>query len=136
MNNIDSILASIDTDQPSLTQALEIQQRCAKVGFDWPSLKPVVDKVHEEIDEVMQEVLAVDVNQTLIEQEIGDLLFAVTNLARHLNCDPELALQQANQKFISRFTQIEAKVKRSGKSFAEHSIDELESYWQQVKTQE
>ena len=129
-----SILADIPTNLPSLTRAIKIQKRCATLGFDWQNLTPVVEKVHEEIEEVMEEALAVDINQTRVEEEIGDLLFAVVNLARHLECNPEEALRKANNKFISRFTAVEQQAMLNGKQLTEYNLDELEHFWQQAKT--
>ncbi|MGZ9899060.1 nucleoside triphosphate pyrophosphohydrolase [Shewanella gaetbuli] len=135
-----SHLDDIPQALPALKRAAKIQKRVAKVGFDWPELEPVVGKVHEEIDEVLAEAkcLASDPEtyQPKVVDEIGDLLFAVVNLARHLNVDPETALRQANNKFEQRFRGVEACVSESGKSFEQHSLEELDSYWDQVKLQQ
>ncbi|MBV7316729.1 nucleoside triphosphate pyrophosphohydrolase [Shewanella sp. NIFS-20-20] len=120
---------------PALKRAQKIQQRVAVVGFDWPELAPVIDKIHEEIAEVLAEVNAQKVEQAKVQDEVGDLLFAVVNLARHLNIDPELALQGANTKFERRFRLVEQQVQQTERSIEQHSLDELEQYWQQAKRQ-
>ncbi|UJF21414.1 nucleoside triphosphate pyrophosphohydrolase [Shewanella sp. OMA3-2] len=135
-----SLLDDIPHAFPALKRAAKIQQRVAKVGFDWPELEPVVAKVYEEIDEVLVEAKLLDTDparyQPRVQDEIGDLLFAVVNLARHLNVDPEQALRQANSKFERRFRGVEDCVQQSGKKFDEHSLEQLDLYWTQVKLQE
>ncbi|QIR13831.1 nucleoside triphosphate pyrophosphohydrolase [Shewanella aestuarii] len=135
-----SLLDDIPHALPALTRSVKIQKRVAKVGFDWPELKPVVDKIYEEVDEVLAEVnlLATDPKkyQPKIADEMGDLLFAVVNLARYVNVDPEQALRQANIKFERRFRGVENCVQQSGKSFEEHSLEQLDQYWDSVKRQE
>ena len=131
-----SILDDVSAHQPAMMQAMKIQKRCARVGFDWTTLAPVVAKVHEEIDEVMAEALMADVDQARIDDEMGDLLFAVINLSRHLGTDPEMALRQANQKFERRFRQVEQNVIESGQTLQAASLEEMEAHWQLVKQQE
>lgn len=131
-----SIFDSIPNSLPGLSKAMKVQKKCAKYGFDWDSIGPVVDKVHEEIDEVMEEAVQVSIDQDKLEEEMGDLLFAVVNLSRHLQCNPETALQKANLKFMRRFRAIESIVNQQGKSLEDFSLDELEAFWQQVKRSE
>ncbi|WP_438864257.1 nucleoside triphosphate pyrophosphohydrolase [Neptunicella sp.] len=130
----DSVLANIPVGMAPLMRANKIQKRCAKVGFDWPELPPVVDKIHEEIDEVLAEVNQPIINHHAVEEEIGDLLFAVVNLSRHLQVEPETALRKANHKFEQRFRGVEAHFKQHGQSIEQASLDEMEAVWQQVKT--
>lgn len=131
-----SVLDSIPNSLPSLSRATKIQKKCAQYGFDWHSIGPVVDKVREELDEVMEETLLVDRNQENIELELGDLLFATVNLARHLDVNSEVALAKANLKFMRRFSAVEEKVRINGKKLEQCDLDELEGFWQQVKQDE
>jgi len=139
-NNVDiSILADIPKNLPALSQAMKIQKRCAHVGFDWHHIDDVMAKVEEEIDEVKAELYPPNkqsVDNDLVAEELGDLLFAVVNLCRHAQTDPETLLRQANRKFTQRFYSVETQVKGSKKGFKEHSLEQLEQYWQQAKIQE
>ncbi|NKF49759.1 nucleoside triphosphate pyrophosphohydrolase [Shewanella sp. WXL01] len=129
-----SLLDDIPQALPSLNRAVKIQKRVSKVGFDWPTLEPVVDKVKEEIDEVLHEVKVND--QPKVAEEMGDLLFAVANMARHLGVDPEQALRQANRKFETRFRGVELLAAQSGKCMSAHTLEELDAYWDNVKSQQ
>ncbi|WP_140918394.1 nucleoside triphosphate pyrophosphohydrolase [Limnobaculum xujianqingii] len=128
-----SVLDDIPEVLPALMRAHKIQKRCASVGFDWTTLGPVLDKVYEEIDEVMHEAKQVVIDQSKLEEELGDLFFATVNLSRHLGHKAESALQAANRKFERRFRQVEQLVAQSGKSMEQASLDEMEAAWQQVK---
>ena len=128
-----SILADIPRNLPALSQAAKIQKRCAHVGFDWHNIDDVLAKVEEEVLEVKAELHRDD---TALAEELGDLMFAVVNLCRHAKQDPEALLRQANNKFTKRFHGVEAQVNNSDKSFEQHSLDELEAFWQQVKISE
>lgn len=136
-NKSDSVLDNIPLSLPALNRAYKIQKRCANVGFDWDTLAPVVDKIHEEIEEVLAEVKRDDLSeqqrQARIEEELGDLLFANVNLVRHLKCNPEQVLRQANVKFEKRFRLVELEVLNQGKKMSDCSLSELDSIWDLIK---
>jgi nucleoside triphosphate diphosphatase len=128
-----SVLANIPVGMAPLIRAQKIQQKCAKVGFDWSEISGVVDKIHEEINEVLAEVVVEQVNIQAVEEEIGDLLFAVVNLARHTNIEAETALRKANVKFEHRFRLLEQHYLQSGQDLSASTAQEMEIVWQQVK---
>ncbi len=128
MSELDGIAATL----PSLRWAEKIQKRAAATGFDWPDIAPVWKKLEEEIGELKDEV-TVSNNTDRIEDELGDVLFSVVNLARHLKVKPEQALRRANKKFITRFQAVEACLREEGKPFSECDTEELETYWRSVK---
>lgn len=131
-----SALDDIPHSFPALMRAQKIQKRCSGVGFDWTSLGPVVDKVHEEIDEVMEEAHQAVVDQARIEEEMGDLLFATVNLSRHLGVKAEVALQKANLKFERRFREVERIITARGLEMTGVDLQAMEEVWQEVKRQE
>ncbi|MBS9433605.1 nucleoside triphosphate pyrophosphohydrolase [Photorhabdus hainanensis] len=133
--DLHSVLDDIPASLPALMKAYKIQKRCAAVGFDWDTLGPVLDKVYEEIDEVMDEAHQAVVDQQHLEEEIGDLLFAVVNLSRHLGYKPEIALQKACNKFESRFREVEKLILNQGQTLEAATLEEMEQMWQQVKKQ-
>lgn len=118
---------------PALTRAEKIQKRAARAGFDWPEIAPVVEKIDEELVELREAVAADDSNA--IEDELGDLLFAVTNVARHLRIDPEQSLKKATSKFEKRFREVEAQAGADNKKLTELSADILDQYWCRAKEQ-
>ncbi|WP_275540936.1 nucleoside triphosphate pyrophosphohydrolase [Idiomarina tyrosinivorans] len=123
-----SVFDDIPSQLPSVLMAAKLQKRAASVGFDWQDAAPVYDKIFEEIEEV--KTARDSAHQ---EEEVGDLLFAVINLARHLQVNPEAALQTANQKFRRRFSAIERVLAEQQQSPADCDLAQLEEYWQQVK---
>ena len=131
-----SALDDIPHSLPALMRAHKIQRRCSAVGFDWTSLGPVLDKVHEEIDEVMHEAQQAVVDEAKLEEEVGDLLFATVNLSRHLGVKAEVALQKANLKFERRFREVERIVAARGLQMTGVDLDTMEEVWQEVKRQE
>jgi len=128
------LLDEIPAGLPALMRADKLTRRAAKVGFDWPDPEQVLAKVAEEFEEV-GEALA-EGNETDIAEEIGDLLFAAANLARHHDLDPEAALQAANAKFMRRFKAIEDTLAREGRSLEDADLDEMEAIWQRSKRAE
>lgn len=126
-----NLLADVPLALPALTRAEKIQKRAARVGFDWPDMTGVLDKISEEIEELK----AAD-TEAATEDELGDLLFSIVNYARRRNIDPELALRKATLKFERRFEGVEKQVAASGRPFAETPLEELESYWQTAKRHE
>lgn len=128
-----SVFEGVPDRLPSLLLALKLQQRAASVGFDWTSLPPVVEKIQEELVEVQEELDRAHPNPDAIADEIGDLLFAVVNLARHAQVHPEDALRRANQKFKQRFQRIEQRLQTRQLRADQLSLDELEAEWQAVK---
>jgi nucleoside triphosphate diphosphatase len=133
-----SALAGISRGLPEWQRAVKLQSRAAKVGFDWPGPGPVMDKVREELDEVAAEFEhgPVQDNQARLQEELGDLLFVVANLARHARVDVGAALRQANHKFERRFRSMEAQAARDGQALRELDLDAQERLWQQAKADE
>ncbi|WP_322865587.1 nucleoside triphosphate pyrophosphohydrolase [Aquicoccus sp. G2-2] len=119
---------------PALLRAQKLQKRAARVGFDWPEISQVIDKIAEEAREVAE--ARRDLGQPEIEEEIGDLLFVVANLARHLDVEPEQALRRANAKFIRRFERIEALLSARGKTPQESDLTEMDALWDAAKAEE
>lgn len=130
-----SVLANIPQGMTPLLRAQKIQKKCSKVGFDWTELAPVVDKIYEEIEEVLAEVNVSEPNQQAVEEEVGDLLFAVVNLARHTSVNAETALIKANRKFEKRFRLVEQAIESQGLSMQSASTQQMEAAWQQIKKQ-
>ena len=146
-----SILDSVPKGMPALMYAQKLQKACAKVGFDWPDAAPVIDKVREEVEEIQQELdfkqraqgalktgvvplnSGVPDNQQAIEEEIGDALFAMVNLARHCKVDADTALRNASNKFANRFKGVERLAAEQGDKLYALTLDEMEALWQQVK---
>ena len=129
-----STLANIPQGMTPLLRAQKIQKKCSNVGFDWTELPPVVAKIYEEIEEVLVEVNASERDQQAVEEEIGDLLFAVVNLARHTSVNAETALIKANRKFEKRFRQVEKVIEKQGLSMESASHQQMEAAWQHIKS--
>ena len=118
---------------PALLRAEKIQKRAARVGFDWKEAGPVIDKIEEELGELRAELAAGSVDPARVTDELGDVLFAVANLARHYRIDPEAALRGTNDKFERRFRYIETRLAEQGRKPADASLEEMETLWQEAK---
>ena len=128
-----SVLDGVTVALPAMTRAVKIQRRVARVGFDWPTAEPVFDKIVEELGEVKEECSIETPDRQRIADEVGDLLFACTNLARHLKVDPESALRGTNQRFEQRFRHIEELLAEQGRKPQDLNLEELETLWVQAK---
>jgi MazG family protein len=124
----DSLLAGVPVALPALLRAGKLQQRVARVGFDWPDINGVFDKVSEELGE-LSNALAMPANEQAVREEAGDLLFAVVNLLRHAGVEAESVLREANRKFERRFRIVEQLCAENGCAVAEASLDVLEGFW-------
>jgi ATP diphosphatase len=142
-----SHLDGVPVALPALMRAVKLQDKAARVGFDWPSLAPVFDKMREELDELAEIALRADPRapdplpaspeaRARIEEELGDVLFVVANVARHLGVDPEAALRGANEKFVRRFRFIEEALAGRGKCAEDSSLEEMDALWEQAKATE
>jgi MazG family protein len=157
MMKTESLLDAVPRAMPALLEARKLSSKAARVGFDWPSVEGVLDKLHEEIEELHTGLAAVPAQalkpvehgiagsgkpgipenaHVHLEEEIGDMMFAIVNIARFLAVDPESALKKTNHKFRRRFSYIEEQLKKTGRNPQDASMEELESLWQQGKQQE
>lgn len=127
------VLDGIPLGLPSLTRAEKLQKRAARVGFDWPELAPVFGKIREELMELEDEVSA-NAPRTRLQDELGDVLFAVANLARKLGVDPEQALRGTNRKFERRFHHVETRLAEKGKKPEQVSLEEMDGLWDEAKS--
>jgi MazG family protein len=125
-----ALLDSVPRAQPALAEAQQISSKVAKVNFDWPDVAQVLEKLHEELAEIAE---ARATAPERLEEEIGDLLFVVVNLARHSQVDAEQALRRANAKFRARFAQVESGLAARGLPLGEASLEQLEELWQEAK---
>ena len=126
-------LAGVPVGLPALTRALKLQAKASRVGFDWNDPRAVLRKIREEADEIEAEI---DNNEAGAAAEVGDLLFAAVNLARHLHADPEALLRLSNQKFERRFSAIEQALAAQGKSPQQSTLAEMDALWDEAKAQE
>jgi MazG family protein len=126
-----SLLDGIPSKLPALHEAHQISSRVARVGFDWPNIEGVFEKLHEEVHELREAIS--EKNQADIEDEVGDLLFVLVNIARVLKVDSESALKRANRKFKARFQHMESELASSGRKLDETSLNEMEQLWKIAK---
>ena len=140
-----SALEGVTVGLPGLTRALKLQKRAARVGFDWPEARQVLDKIEEEIGELRAVIDGAEngsklqsdhARQERLSDELGDTLFALANLARHLNIEPEAALRGTNAKFERRFRWVEQRLAEDGCAPGEASLEQMENHWQQAKEAE
>lgn len=155
--NPESVLSGVSSGIPGLLEAFKLSSRAAHVGFDWPNIEGLFDKLHEETEELRENLKEFpapgprpqargvagsgqqrlpDALRSRLEDEVGDLFFVLVNIARYLSLDPESALKKTNRKFKQRFQWIEEQLRASGRAPQEASMEELESLWQQSKRQE
>ena len=132
--NRNSVLDGIPKSLPGLLRSRRVQERAASVGFDWKEVKPIIDKVEEEIKEVKDAINQKDKDQ--ISMELGDLMFAVVNLSRFYNIDPENALKRSTNKFINRFNKIEKRISESGSSIENSDLKTMDKIWDEIKLSE
>ncbi len=131
LSSDNSVLDGVALSLPALTRAEKLQKRAARVGFDWPDLTGVIEKITEEAQELAE---AADTQDSdAMEDEMGDMLFAVTNLARKLGIDPESALRRTNGKFVRRFRHIELSASQSEQTLKDMPLDQMETLWQAAK---
>lgn len=132
-----SVLDGVPASLPALLKAYRMTQKAAAVGFDWERPEDVIDKLHEEVAELEAEVRAGDeASLDRVRSEMGDILFVMANLARHLGIEPETAMQETNSKFLRRFQGVEVLAEQDGRTLAEMTLGELDSLWNQVKAAE
>jgi nucleoside triphosphate diphosphatase len=130
-----SVLGGVPKSLPALLRAFKIAKRAAEVGFDWERPDDVIEKIEEEVAELREALTETPPDPTRAEEEMGDLLFAITNLSRKLGIEPEAALRKANDKFTRRFEAMEQAISASGRNMGEMSLEELEREWQLAKSQ-
>ena len=129
-----SVLDGIATTLPAMVRAAKLQKRAARVGFDWPDMDSVIDKMREELDELTEVVTHTPDDKARLEDEIGDILFVAANLARKAGIDPESAMLGCNRKFERRFRYIEDQLEQQNSSVDEASLDHMEQLWKKAKT--
>jgi MazG family protein len=135
-----SMLDEVPSKMPALMEAHQLSKKAATVGFDWEKIEDIFDKIQEEVEELREAITlhketASDKDLSLVRGEVGDLLFAVANIGRHLKVEPEAALKLTNRKFRKRFGYIEQQLKARGVKFEDASLEDLEALWQEAKKQ-
>jgi len=142
------LLEAVSSKMPALQEAHKISSKAAHVGFDWPAIQGLFEKLAEETRELQEQIQSVPENSTpdrpkipeevreRVEGEVGDLFFVLVNIARYLSVDPESALRRTNRKFRRRFGWVEEQLRAQGRTLEQATLDEMETLWQQAKTQE
>jgi len=131
----DSVLDEVSAALPPMDRAWKLQRKAAKSGFDWPDIGGVIDKIREELDETLQaagESTGADAREKT-EGELGDLLFAVINLCRHLKVEPSVALRRTNGKFVKRFRHVEKRMRETGQPMVRENLEAMDRYWDEAK---
>jgi tetrapyrrole methylase family protein/MazG family protein len=128
-----SMLDSVSKSLPAVMEAYQMTTKVSRVGFDWPDVASVLEKLEEEAEELKAAVRAPDPSHAAVSEEVGDLLFAVVNVARLLGLDPESALKASNRKFRRRFRHIEDRLRERGRKPAESNLEEMDAYWDEAK---
>ncbi len=126
-----SVLEGVSKDPSALSRAYQLTQRASRVGFDWPNIEGVLNKLEEELGEFREALLLQD--RRRIREEIGDLLFVMANVSRFLRIHPEEALKKTLEKFVSRFHYIEIKLRREGRTFSQSNLSEMDRLWEESK---
>jgi tetrapyrrole methylase family protein/MazG family protein len=133
----DSSLDEVSAGMPPLDRAWKLQKKAAKTGFDWPNIEGVIEKIKEELNEVVEAVRVSDEVENIanenIEEELGDLLFSVVNLCRYCKVEPSVALHRTNNKFINRFKYVEKKMKETGQEMKQENLEIMDQYWNDAK---
>jgi tetrapyrrole methylase family protein/MazG family protein len=128
----DSVLDEVSAGLPPLDRAWKLQKKAAKAGFDWPNVEGVIEKIREELDEVVEAVASEKADER-IEGELGDLLFSVVNLCRYRKVEPSIALRRTNSKFINRFKYVEKKMRETGQEMKPENLEIMDQYWNAAK---
>ncbi|HDS08650.1 MAG TPA: nucleoside triphosphate pyrophosphohydrolase [Firmicutes bacterium] len=127
------VLDGVPKKFPALLKAFRMQEKAARVGFDWERIDDVKKKIREEVSELEDEIDMENVDKERLTDELGDLLFSIVNISRFLDINPEMALEETNKKFLKRFRFVEEKVKERGKKFTDFSLNELDCFWEDSK---
>jgi tetrapyrrole methylase family protein/MazG family protein len=130
----DSVLDEVSAGLPPLDRAWKLQKKAAKAGFDWPNVEGVIEKIREELDEVVEAAASEEAGER-IEEELGDLLFSVVNLCRYRKVEPSVALRRTNSKFINRFKYVEKKMRETGQEMKPENLEIMDQYWNDAKKQ-
>jgi len=131
----DSVLDMVSAALPPLDRACKLQKKAAKLGFDWPDVEGVIAKIREELDETQEAVResAKTSDREKTEEELGDLLFSVVNLCRHLKVEPSVALRRTNSKFVKRFKHVEKRMRETGQEMRRENLEVMDRYWGEAK---
>ncbi len=131
-----SLLDGVSKKIPALLEAHQLTTKAARVGFDWPRIEDVFDKLAEELSELRAEIDRAERDQAAVTEEVGDLLFVAANIARQLGVEPEMALKSANRKFRRRFSYVEQRLAEQGRTCAEATLAEMDEFWNEIRAQD